>query len=206
VTVVVDVAQLGVPGRVDGVSFTLTRGALHALVGPNGSGKSTVLDALLGLVPFTGKVVVAATRVAVVPQRLEVPVALPLTVLEFFCATRSRWPVVLGVGRALREEAVRALAFVGLEGAVDRPLAKLSGGELRRVLLANALAGAPELLLLDEPEAGLDAASAKVLGEALRGLKGRVTTLWVSHDAARVEELATHVTSLPAPTGRSGCT
>ncbi|MCC6336625.1 MAG: ATP-binding cassette domain-containing protein [Myxococcales bacterium] len=200
-TVVVDVERLTVPGRVEGVSFQVEQGALHALVGPNGSGKSTVLDALLGLVPFTGKVAVTAARVAVVPQRLEVPAALPLTVLELFGASRTSWPVVLGVGGGLREQARKALEEVGLAGALERPLSKLSGGELRRVLLANALCDAPELLLLDEPEAGLDAASAAVLGDALRGLTGRLTTLWISHDAARVEALATKVTRLSGAAG-----
>ncbi|MEW5741211.1 MAG: ATP-binding cassette domain-containing protein [Myxococcota bacterium] len=197
---VVDVEALSVPGRVAGVSFRVETGALHALVGPNGSGKSTVLDALLGLVSFTGKVVVNAARVAVVPQRLEVPAALPMTVLELLCASRTTRPVVLGVGAAARAKATEALERVGLAGLLEKPLSRLSGGELRRVLLAHALAVVPELLLLDEPEAGLDAASAAVLGEVLAELKGRVTTLWISHDTSRVEALATHVTRLPGGT------
>lgn len=198
-TALVRVEGLAVPGRVQAVSFAVQAGALHALVGPNGSGKSTVLDALLGLVPYTGTVQVAARRVAVVPQRLSVPAALPLTVLEFLAAQRTRWPVVLGVRRPLRERLRRALEAVHLEAHAHRPLAALSGGETRRVLLANALAEAPELLLLDEPEAGLDAASTAALEADLKGLSARgVTALWVTHDAARVQALATQVTRLAA--------
>lgn len=196
-TAVVEVERLTVPGRVAGVSFRVEEGALHALVGPNGSGKSSVLDALLGLVPFTGVVRVTAKTLALVPQRLEVPVALPLTVLEFLAAQRTSRPVVLGVGAALRASLTKALETVGLAAAADKPLSALSGGELRRVLLANALVDAAELVVLDEPEAGLDAASQAALGEALAGLKARgVTTLWVTHDAPRVSALATHVTRL----------
>lgn len=196
-TAVVEVDALEVPGRVAGVSFRVEAGALHALVGPNGSGKSTVLDALLGLVPFRGTVKVSAGPVAVVPQRLHVPTALPLTVLEFLAAQRTSRPVVLGVRAALRATLTKALERVGLAGAGDKPLSALSGGELRRVLLANALAGEPRLLLLDEPEAGLDAASQDVLAALLGTLKAAgVTVLWVSHDAARVQALATHVTHL----------
>lgn len=201
-TAVVEVERLAVPGRVEGVTFRVEAGALHALVGPNGSGKSSVLDALLGLVLFTGTVRVTAQRLALVPQRLEVPVALPLTVLEFLAAQRTTRPVVLGVRASLRATLTKALDVVGLAAAVDKPLSALSGGELRRVLLANALAGAPDLVVLDEPEAGLDAASQAALGEALEGLKARgVTTLWVTHDAARVQALATHVTTLGADRG-----
>ena len=202
-TAVVEVDRLAVPGRVADVTFRVEAGALHALVGPNGSGKSSVLDALLGLVPFTGTVRVSAKKLALVPQRLEVPVALPLTVLEFLAAQRTARPVVLGVSAALRTQLTSALATVGLAAAVDKPLSALSGGELRRVLIANALADAPDLVVLDEPEAGLDAASQDALGEALAGLKARgVTTLWVTHDAPRVTSLATHVTTLsPAPPG-----
>jgi zinc transport system ATP-binding protein len=207
-TAVVEVCNLTVPGRVADVTFRVEPGALHALVGPNGSGKSSVLDALLGLVPFTGTVRVSARKLAMVPQRLEVPVALPMTVLEFLAAQRTARPVVLGVSAALRGRLVSALEAMGLAPAADRPLSALSGGELRRVLIANALADSPDLVLLDEPEAGLDAASQAALGEALAGLGARgVAALWVTHDAPRVQALATHVTRLgectkpPAPSG-----
>lgn len=199
-TAVVEVEGLAVPGRLAPVSFAVEAGALHALVGANGSGKSTVLDALLGLVPFAGAVRVRAARLAVVPQRLESPTAAPLTVVEFLAAQRTRRPVVLGVGKPLRARLLAALEAAGLVSLADRQLGALSGGELRRVLLVNALESAPELLLLDEPEAGLDAASVAALGETLAGLRAKgATTLWVTHDAGRVEALATHVTRLEAP-------
>ncbi len=198
-TAVLEVDRLSVPGRVSQVSFRVEAGALHALVGPNGSGKSSVLDAVLGLVPFTGALRVHAARIAVVPQRLEAPGAAPLTVLDFLASQRTRWPVVLGVRAALRARLEAALDAVGLGGVVARPLSSLSGGELKRVLLANALAGEPDLLLLDEPEAGLDEASHAALADALARRRAQgAATLWVTHDRARVEALATQVTTLGA--------
>lgn len=191
------VERLSVPGRVTDVGFSVARGTLHALVGPNGSGKSTVIDAVLGLVPFSGRVVVEAKRVAVVPQRLEVPAVLPMTVYEFLAASRTAWPVALGVRGPLKARVDALLASVQLAGFGPRRVAELSGGELRRVLLAHALEGEPELLLLDEPEAGLDAPSREWLEGTLRTLPGKgVTTLWVSHDDARVGQLAGAVTRL----------
>lgn len=197
------VEGLSVAGRVSDVSFAVARGALHALVGPNGSGKSTVIDAVLGLVPYAGRVVVEAKRVAVVPQRLEVPAVLPMTVYEFLAAGRTAWPVALGVRPAMRSRVDAMLEPVQLGGFGKRRVAELSGGELRRVLLANALEGEPELLLLDEPEAGLDEASRGWLEETLRALPAKgVTTLWVSHDAARVQTLASAIHPLsPQPKG-----
>jgi zinc transport system ATP-binding protein len=85
---------------------------------------------------------------------------------------------------------------VGLAGFEDRPLSVLSGGELRRALLANALDPLPELLILDEPLSGLDEAGARWLDDTLVSLKGEITTLMVSHDADQVQRIADRVTVL----------
>jgi zinc transport system ATP-binding protein len=192
---VVEVEALEVPGRVKGVSFRLGRGTTGVLSGPNGSGKSTVLDAVLGLVAFSGQVAVRASTIAIVPQRLEATHVLPLRVVDFLALTRTRWPVALGV-RAVRARLERVLAQVDLLRVAEQPLAQLSGGELRRVLLADALEREPQLLLLDEPEVGLDAAGRRWLSGVLAGLPGRgVTTLLVSHDEA-LRRSATHTVEL----------
>jgi zinc transport system ATP-binding protein len=194
---VLQVEAVNVARRVRDASFRAAPGSLTALTGPNGCGKSTVLDAVLGLVPFTGRVELdPGTTVAIVPQRLEAPQTLPLRVLDFLALTRTARPIVLGVSAALRRRAEAVLAQVDLLAVLEQPLAELSGGQLRRVLLADALERAPALLLLDEPEVGLDAASRRWLEGVLRGLSSKgTTTVLVTHEPAMVS-LATQVIAL----------
>jgi zinc transport system ATP-binding protein len=188
---------VSVPRRLDGVSLEVAKGRVHAVVGTNGAGKSTLLECALGLVPFTGRVRVDAAKVGYVPQRFHHAPVLPMTVVEFLAAKRSRRPVCLGVSRTLRAALEAALAQAGLEGFGARSLERLSGGELRRVLLVQALFDAPELVLLDEPEAGLDAKAQEAFEQTLAAQKARgAAILWVSHDAERVRRLADEVTTL----------
>jgi zinc transport system ATP-binding protein len=180
-------------------SLSVARGSLHAVVGPNGAGKTTLLAAILGLVPFTGRIVAhwaARGRIGYVPQQFHVDRTLPVTVADFLALTRQARPVCIGITAATRRRIALLLDRVGLPGLADRPLSVLSGGELRRALLANALDPLPELLILDEPLSGLDKAGAKWLDDTLVSLKGEVTTLMVSHDADQVRRIADRVTVL----------
>jgi zinc transport system ATP-binding protein len=180
-------------------SLTVARGSLHAIVGPNGAGKTTLLAAVLGLVPFTGRIVAhwaGRGRIGYVPQQFQVDRTLPVTVADFLALTRQQRPVCIGVGAATRTRISLLLNRVGLAGFEDRPLSVLSGGELRRALLANALDPLPELLILDEPLSGLDEAGARWLDDTLVSLKGEITTLMVSHDADQVRRIADRVTVL----------
>jgi zinc transport system ATP-binding protein len=180
-------------------SLTVSRGTLHAIVGPNGAGKTTLLAAILGLVPFEGRILahwVGRGRIAYVPQQFHVDRTLPVTVADFLALTRQQRPVCFGVSASTRTRISLLLDRVGLPGFEDRPLSVLSGGELRRVLLANALDPLPELLILDEPLGGLDKAGARWLDETLVSLKGDVTTLMVSHASDQVQRIADHVTTL----------
>ena len=182
----VSVDSLEVPGRVSGVSFSVTPRTTFAVVGPNGSGKSTVLDAILGLVSYRGRVELSARSLAIVPQRLELSPALPLRVLDFLMLGRSRWPVALGVGRrGAKVEAM--LAESSIAHLAHAQLAQLSGGELKRVLIADAVDRRPELLLLDEPAPGLDAAGRRWLDGVLASLPALgISTILVSHDTGLV--------------------
>jgi zinc transport system ATP-binding protein len=182
-------------------SLAIQRGTLHALVGPNGAGKTTLLSAILGMTPFQGRIVAHWTgngRIAYVPQHFHIDRTLPVTVADFLALTRQRRPVCFGVAAAARKRIALLLDRVRLSGYDNRPLAVLSGGELRRVLLANALDPLPELLILDEPSSGLDETSSRWLDDTLVSFKGEMTTLMVSHDTEQVRRVADRVTRLRA--------
>ncbi|HVO29913.1 MAG TPA: metal ABC transporter ATP-binding protein [bacterium] len=195
--------------RVEDASLAVERGSVHAIVGPNGAGKSTLVAAVLGAIEHAGTVRFAwkkGGRVGYVPQNFDVDRTLPITVAEFLALSRSRRPVCLGVGAAMRAEAARLLAPVGLGDFGPRAMATLSGGELQRVLLANAVDPAPELLVLDEPAAGLDESAERRFEETLLALArgAGATVLMVSHDLAQVRRIADRVTLLHRTVRRTG--
>ncbi|HVT59309.1 MAG TPA: ATP-binding cassette domain-containing protein [Thermoanaerobaculia bacterium] len=185
----------------EGVDLTVARASLHLIVGPNGAGKSTLLAGVLGQTAFSGRIVAhwrGDGRIGCVPQSFAVDRTLPVTVADFLALARQRFPVCLGVRAATRRRVRELLSRVGLSGAEDKPLSVLSGGELRRLLLANAIDPLPELLLLDEPASGLDEAAVRLLEEIVLELRraSQVTILMVSHDLGQVRRLADRVTVL----------
>ena len=132
------------------------------------------------------------------PQQFQVDRTLPVTVADFLALSRQKRPVCLGIAGTTRKRISLLLDRVRLGGFDNRPLSGLSGGELRRVLLANALDPLPELMILDEPESGLDEAAGRWLDDTLQSLKGEMTVLMVSHDSDRVRRIADKVTHLRA--------
>jgi zinc transport system ATP-binding protein len=158
-----------------GVSLTLHAGEIVTVVGPNGSGKSTLLRLLIGAVrPDSGRVLRApGLRIGYVPQRLAVDRTLPLTVDGFLG--------LAGGGRAERGE---ALEHVGIAGLGGRQLAALSGGQLQRAMLAQAVLRRPELLVLDEATQGLDQAGEARFYRLIERLRQELGcgVLMVSHD------------------------
>ena len=193
----------------DGVDLFVRRGAIHVVVGPNGAGKSTLLAAILGRVAFAGSIVASfegAGRIGYLPQSFAVDRTLPVTVTDFLALSRQRRPVCFGIERGTRQRIEGLLARVGLTGLGDRMLSVLSGGELKRVLLANAIDPTPELLLLDEPAAGLDEMAIARMEEILLGLRSQagLTLLMVSHDLDQVRRLADRVTLLNRTVQRDG--
>ena len=174
-------------------SFAVNRGEFVAVIGPNGAGKTTLFRMLLGLQRPTGGYleVFGETprrgnpRIGYVPQRhtVDADTHVAAEALVRLGATGTR----LGPGYAIRsqrEAAERALAAVGASDLAARSLGGLSGGELQRVFLAEALAGNPEMLLLDEPLSNLDLRRSRELVEVVHGLvlARHVTTLLVAHD------------------------
>ena len=183
------------------LDLAVPRGTIHALVGPNGAGKSTLLSVMLGLVEFDGKVLLhfeGNGRIGYIPQAFAPDQTLPMTAEEFLALSRQRRPVCFGLKRAVREKARELLAMVGIAHCATRQLSVLSGGELRRVLLANALDPAPELLLSDEPAAGLDQGGLTLLDQLLTEARDKhgTTIVLVSHDARQVERIADGITTL----------
>ena len=204
----VTVVREGRPLLTD-VSFDVEPGTIHFLVGPNGAGKSTLFAALLGMVDFAGSIRFhwrASGRIGYVPQFFSVDRTLPLTVAEFLAMPRQRRPVCTGIARRTRARLEAMLDRVGLAGYEARPLGALSGGELQRVLLANAIEPTPELLLLDEPAAGLDESSARQFETTLADLReaSGVGVLMVSHDLGHARRIADCVTLLDRGVRRSG--
>ena len=199
----------GADTLLDGISLTVRRGGIHVIVGPNGAGKSTLLAAILGQTAFSGSITAhwrGAGRIGFVPQTLTVDRSLPVTVTDFLALARQRRPVCFGIQRRTRQRSATLLGRVGLEALAERQLSVLSGGELRRVLLANAIDPTPELLLLDEPASGLDEMAASQMESIVLTLNRQegVTVLMVSHDLGQVRRLADRVTVLNRSIQRDG--
>jgi zinc transport system ATP-binding protein len=184
-----------------GVSLTVAPGEVVALLGANGSGKSTLVRAALGLVPLVdGSVRLFGTelsrfrqwrRLGYVPQRVGAGSGVPATVAEVVSAGRlARRGMLRPPGRADRAAVTAALTAVGLADRAGDPVATLSGGQQQRTLIARALAGEPEALVLDEPTAGVDAASQEAFAEALTGfVRGGGTVVLVAHELGPLEPL-----------------
>ena len=197
-------ARVGGRTLFEGLDVEFGAGDVVALTGANGAGKSTLLRLLLGLErPAAGRVERGAgVRVGYVPQLDPGEEGLPFpaaTIVAQGARPRGRGGAAGagGLGRAVRA----ALALAGFRPPASRRYTRLSGGERRRVLLARALVGEPDLLALDEPTSGVDAAGeAEVLDLVLGLARSRGTSVaWVAHGVARLESAASRVIRLGAP-------
>jgi zinc transport system ATP-binding protein len=194
---------------VDEVSIAVEPGTIHLVIGPNGAGKSTLLSAVLGQTAFGGTIKTTfrgSGIVGYVPQTFVADRTLPITIGEFLALQRQKWPVCLGITRSARARIGEILERVGLAGMERRRIGELSGGELRRVLIGNAIEPAPELLLCDEPATGLDPDAVVELDGTLSELRRehRTTVLMVSHDRAQIRRIADRVTLLHVKVKHTG--
>jgi zinc transport system ATP-binding protein len=204
-------ASLGARLVLRGIDLAVHRGEVVALLGANGSGKSTAVRAAIGQVPLTGgQLELFGTplhrfrdwaRIGYVPQRTTAASGVPATVREVVSAGRLA-RTRLGLPRRSDRAAVdRALELVGLRDRAGDSVNALSGGQHQRVLIARALAGEPELLIMDEPMAGVDLNSQDVLARTLREQVGAGTTvLLVLHELGPLEPLIDRAVVL-----RDGC-
>ncbi|MEW2528094.1 metal ABC transporter ATP-binding protein [Streptomyces sp. NPDC047071] len=204
-------AELGARPVLRGIDLTVGAGEVVALLGANGSGKSTAVRAVIGQVPVTGGTIElfgtprrrfrAWSRVGYVPQRTTAAGGVPATVTEVVASgrlSRTRF----GVLRKADREAVRdALEQVGMADRAKDSVNALSGGQHQRVLIARALVSEPDLLIMDEPMAGVDLASQEVLAATLRRQVERGTSvLLVLHELGPLEPLIDRAVVL-----RDGC-
>jgi zinc transport system ATP-binding protein len=225
---VVNVRNLAVAfdGRevLHGISLDVVAGEVVAILGANGSGKSTLVRAVLGLAPVIGGRIDLFgvsqdrfrdwARIGYVPQRMGAGSGVPATVGEVVASGRLARRGLFRPRRAADRAAVlAALSDVGLADRIGDPVATLSGGQQQRTLIARALAAEPDLLILDEPTAGVDAASQEAFAATLERFRARGgTTLLVAHELGPLEPLIdravvvhdgriAHDGGIPAPAG-----
>ncbi|MEM9011245.1 MAG: metal ABC transporter ATP-binding protein [Pseudomonadota bacterium] len=185
------------------VDATFRAGAMTAIIGPNGAGKSTLLKAALGIIPrLSGEVAMFGQpmaamrdRIAYVPQRASVDWDFPTTVIDVVLMGLYRQ---VGLLRRLtgqhRATARDCLDRVGMADFADRQIGQLSGGQQQRVFLARALAQGADIYLLDEPFAGVDAATEAAIVDVLKLLRDeQKTVIAVHHDLATVRSYFDHV-------------
>lgn len=177
-------------------NFDVKKDETVAFIGPNGAGKTVLFRALLGIIPYQGIIKWQKNiKIGYVPQRLYVEPDLPMTTREFF-----------GLKEGNRDKVAQALAAVGFEEdkpheahleehILKRKLGVLSGGELQRVLIAWAILGHPDVLLFDEPTAGVDVSAEESIYGLLHHLQEqeKMTTLLISHDLQVVYKYASKV-------------
>ncbi|NLT55313.1 MAG: metal ABC transporter ATP-binding protein [Actinomycetales bacterium] len=198
----------GARPAVHDVDLRVDRHEILALVGPNGSGKTTLVRGVLGLARIlSGEIALFGIdagsfrqryRIGYVPQRHTVGGAVPSTVWEVVSTgrlPRRRWSARLT--RADRETVAEAIATVDLSDRCHTPVASLSGGQQRRVLIARALAAQPEVMIMDEPTAGVDTAGQERLTSTLAALITRgLTLLIVTHDIRPLTPVLTRVVAM----------
>lgn len=185
------------------VDATFPAEAMSAIIGPNGAGKSTLLKSALGIVPrlsgtitlFGSSVEASRNRVAYVPQRASVDWDFPTTVIDVVLMGMYHQLGLLGRLKLRQLQHARAcLDRVGMADFADRQIGQLSGGQQQRVFLARALAQNADLYLLDEPFAGVDAATERAIIDTLKALRAdKKSVIAVHHDLATVEDYFDHV-------------
>jgi zinc transport system ATP-binding protein len=184
-----------------GVDLAVPQGQVVTILGANGSGKTTLIRALLGLVPLSsgsaklfGKPVRKFrdhARIGFVPQRANVGAGVPATVTEIVSSGRlARRRLFSPMSRAERGVVAEAIERVGLSDRARDSYASLSGGMQQRVLIARALAGQPELFVLDEPAAGVDLLNQNAMADTLRPLVvAGATVILVAHELGPMASL-----------------
>ncbi len=177
----------------DTISFDLDEGDSMAIIGPNGAGKSVLIKALIGMVPHAGAISWAAnTRIGYVPQKIDADRHLPINLRNLLTAKAN-------VLKLASTDVGKIVKTVGLnEKIMETPVGHLSGGQFQRALIAFALLGKPNVLILDEPTASIDKPGEEQMYELIHRLQDEyhMTVILVSHDLSFVYRYATKVLCL----------
>ena len=187
---------------VDSLDFSIGRGEVFGLLGPNGSGKSTTIKMILGLLaPTSGRVRLFSLPPSARAARARIGYLPELSYLHPFLTARETLRYYAGLsgldGRTARERIAQLLKMVKMEEVADRPVGRFSKGMARRIALASALVGKPELLILDEPTSGLDPVSTREVKTLVKALaKNGMTVLTTSHLLADAEDICDRVVIL----------
>lgn len=179
------------------ISFSVNEGDVVAIIGPNGAGKSVLLKTILGILPHQGTIAWRGdTKIGYVPQKFNFDKATPFTVREFFLLHERKF---LWAGGGADTKIKEALAQVELPDSImNQRIGTLSGGQLQRALIAWALFHKPNVLLFDEPTAGVDVGGEETIYNLLHSLQDRwgITIILVSHELNIVFRYATSVLCL----------
>jgi zinc transport system ATP-binding protein len=178
----------------ENINFKIEKNQIIAIIGPNGSGKTSLLKAMLGLIDYTGsvsyfgkKITQKLTKIGYVPQKFDFDRSIPITVYEF-----------ISFSGADDQEIIKVLKEVGMEEWKNKIIGDLSGGQLQRVLIANALTKNPQILFLDEPLAGIDIEGAEDFYKTIKKLniEKNVTIFLVSHEINMVYKFVDQIICL----------
>lgn len=191
------------------INMRVFAGTIHALLGPNGAGKTTLIRSLVGTLPHSGTIRFlfrGQGRIGYVPQLLEFDHSLPISVADFLAIMLQKKPVFLGSSHKLRQKIQQSLQETASDHLIDRLIGSLSGGELRRVLLAQALIPSPEILILDEPASNIDELGARAFEKTLTDLRTNqnMTILMVGHDLTTMIRIADQITGINGKVSYSG--
>ena len=152
---------------IENVNLHVNCKELIAVVGPNGAGKTTLLKAILEEIPYSGEMHCRVKgcpnekpTIGYVPQKLNFDLDSPVSVSDFVGMSISKTPVWLGIGHGLKQQVQSSLSRFGVTHLMSKKIGEISGGEMQKVLLSIAMTPPPNLLLLDEPDAGVDAGRA----------------------------------------------
>lgn len=174
------------------INVTLRKGVLTGIIGPNGAGKSTFLKALVGLVPSDGVITYddSDDKIAYVPQRQAIDLSYPITVFDMvLMGTYPSLGLFQRPGKKERAAVKESLVAVEMENYAQRQISALSGGQLQRVVIARALVQEANVYLLDEPFAGVDIVSEKIIMHRIHSLQQQgLTVIIVHHDLTKVQE------------------
>lgn len=180
------------------IDLTIPQGKLAGVMGPNGAGKSTLIKAVMGLLPLSSGFVkifdqpidAVRSRISYVPQRESVDWDFPASVLDVVLMGRyGKLGLFKRPGKADREKAMECLRQVGMEAFANRQISQLSGGQQQRTFLARALAQDADVYFMDEPFAGVDAATEKAIIQLLTTMtEARKTVIVVHHDLQTAQQ------------------